>query len=1203
MPLRLKQLDLHGYKTFATKTDFVFAEGISAIVGPNGSGKSNIVDSIRWVLGEQSFGLLRGKKTEDMIFAGSEQRPRAGMAQATLTFDNSDGWLPIEFSEVSIARRAYRDGENEYLLNGQRVRLRDISELLAKCGLAERNYTIIGQGLIDTALSLKAEERRALFEEAAGIGVYRNKREDALKKLDATQHNIERVLDILAELKPRLRSLERQAQRARDFNVIKADLHEVLKVWYGYHWHRSIEGMEQARVEAETLATDYAAMQTQQEGHNAQVTEVRARVTGARGQLNQWRTQLAQLRSESETITRDLAVADERVRSLTSQHATLLTELSPLEAQLAEEAEAARAATHDAERLHIEAAEARRQVEAAQTALAQGETERAHLRQNEATARAALNRLDGEGAAHTARHTQTLERRDRVATARAELLAALEQLHHAETSARALVLEANQKLNTAQQTRATAETRAAEQAEQVHHAENELAATVERATNARGHLERIQARHEILEQARAELAGFSAGAKTLLAKNFPTRGALAELLNVPPELETAISAALGNYLEALVVNDDGETLTALELLGVGNGRAAFLPLQRIAASEPLTSPEQPGVIGIAARLLSVDPILQDAVNLLLGRVLVVSDVVAAQTLLAAARHGEIIVTLRGEVFHAAGPVLAGTDAAPTTLQQARERRDLSAELDQARAALDRVNAEREAATRAVAEAKTALTQRQEELKARQVEERMAAVARDSAGLEAERVSHNVQFQTEQLTALDAETQRLTAEAQTITSQIEQLNAERQTAQTALETANAASSGFSLAAATDQLNQWQTAAAVTTRAAQDAQTRARELERARAATAKRLDERRARAAQLQAEAEAVTSSMAHKREQDALFQAQFAELHAQIAPAEGALTTLETDQTRIEADDSHSRTALSAAERRHAQAQLDLTRKNEELENLKRRIDEDFGLVEYDYGETASGPTPLPMYPIVEKLQHLDDLPEGLEEQLNRKRGQLRRMGLINPEAEKEYNDVKERHDFLTTQLADLETAQTQLREVIAEMDVLMERDFRKTFDAVANEFRDTFARLFGGGTAKLSLTDPDHLTTTGVDIQCKLPGKRPQTLSMLSGGERSLTACALVFALLRVAPTPFVVLDEVDAMLDEANVGRYRDMLHDLSGQTQFIVITHNRNTVQVADTVYGITMGADSASQVMGLKLDGVAIDKAPARPAPSPN
>ena len=313
----------------------------------------------------------------------------------------------------------------------------------------------------------------------------------------------------------------------------------------------------------------------------------------------------------------------------------------------------------------------------------------------------------------------------------------------------------------------------------------------------------------------------------------------------------------------------------------------------------------------------------------------------------------------------------------------------------------------------------------------------------------------------------------------------------------------------------------------------------------------------------------------------------------------AVDALETEQAQVEAGDAEARAALHAAERQNAATQIDLARKQEEMEGMRRRIEEDFGLVELDYGDAATGPTPLPLYSVVERLEVVENLPDGLEEQLNRKRGQLRRMGLINPDAEREYVEVKERHEFLTTQVADLESAQTQLREVIAEMDVLMERDFRKTFDAVANEFRDTFSQLFGGGTAKLLLTDPDHLSTTGVDIQARLPGRRPQGLSMLSGGERSLTACALVFALLRVSPTPFCVLDEVDAMLDEANVGRYRDMLLTLASTTQFIIVTHNRNTVQVADTVYGITMGADSASQVMGLKLEGERVKGAEHSPA----
>jgi len=548
----------------------------------------------------------------------------------------------------------------------------------------------------------------------------------------------------------------------------------------------------------------------------------------------------------------------------------------------------------------------------------------------------------------------------------------------------------------------------------------------------------------------------------------------------------------------------------------------------------------------------------------------------------------IIATLNGEVFHLSGPVFIGREAAPTMLQQARERRDLAAEIEAQTAACARLDSEREAAARRLDEARTALAQLQAALKNALDHERRTSVSRDSTALEAERVSHNTQFQREQVALIESEIAEVEAETQALKEELNRVYAERHAALENLESAKAARAAFAADDSAADLARWQTALAVASRAAQDAQTRAAELERARAAAETVVAERQAKADQLEAQARAVAEAMAEARSREQDLQSQSDALAGQRLPKEKELAALEAEQTRLETGDTQARAALHAAEKRNQQAQLDFTRKQEEIDNMRRRIEEDFGLVEFDYGETVSGPTPLPMYPLVEKLERRDSLPEDLEDQLVRKRAQWRRMGLINPEAEKEYQEVKERHDFLTTQVDDLHAAQAQLREVIAEMDVLMERDFRKTFDAVANEFRDTFARLFGGGSAKLVLTDPDHLTTTGVDIQARLPGRRPQSLAMLSGGERSLTACALIFALLRVSPTPFVVLDEVDAMLDEANVGRYREMLKELSERTQFIIVTHNRNTVQVADTVYGITMGADSASQVIGLRLDG---------------
>jgi chromosome segregation protein len=304
MPLRLKSLELQGYKTFATRTVFEFASGMTAIVGPNGSGKSNIVDALRWVLGEQSYTLLRGKKTEDMIFNGSDHRPRAGMASAHVLFDNTTGWLPVDFTEVGMTRRAYRDGHNEYLLNDQHVRLRDLNELLAASGLSERTYTFLGQGLVDASLALKAEDRRRLFEEAAGVGLYRVRREDALKRLENTARNLERVLDILSELEPRLRSLERQAKRAIEYTRAQADLKKILLEWYGYHWHRAQRELTDAR---EVVKAQDARVREAREAHAKTQSEhntFRERLSGLRSQLNAWHRQSAELHSQREEVSR-----------------------------------------------------------------------------------------------------------------------------------------------------------------------------------------------------------------------------------------------------------------------------------------------------------------------------------------------------------------------------------------------------------------------------------------------------------------------------------------------------------------------------------------------------------------------------------------------------------------------------------------------------------------------------------------------------------------------------------------------------------------------------------------------------------------------------------------------------------------------------------------------------------------------------------
>ena len=387
----------------------------------------------------------------------------------------------------------------------------------------------------------------------------------------------------------------------------------------------------------------------------------------------------------------------------------------------------------------------------------------------------------------------------------------------------------------------------------------------------------------------------------------------------------------------------------------------------------------------------------------------------------------------------------------------------------------------------------------------------------------------------------------------------------------------------------QVAHWNTQAAVAERALADGNNRQRERESALERADRTRSGLQARATELENTLHALEKERAERRQAERNVGEEIEALRVTIEPAEVELEKVEQEQGELQKVETSARQALSKAEHNHAQARITLARRQEALVALRNRIEDDFGLVAFEYSEDVSGPTPLPLQGMVEQLPLVNQLSPEIEETIKRQRAQLRRMGSVNPEAQSEYQEVKQRFAFMTEQIADLEKADADVRQVIAELDALMEREFRKTFDAVAVEFKEIFTRLFGGGSARLVLTDPDDLTDTGIDIEARLPGRRSQGLSLLSGGERSLTAVALVFSLLKVSPTPFCVLDEVDAMLDEANVGRFRDLLRELSENTQFVVVTHNRNTVQVADVIYGFTMGRDSASQVLSLKLDEV--------------
>jgi len=1194
MPLRLKSLELHGYKTFASRTVFEFAEGITAIVGPNGSGKSNIADALRWVLGEQSYGLLRAKKTEDMIFAGSESRTRAGMAAASILFDNSDDWLPVDFSEVSMGRRAYRDGRNDYVLNNQRVRLRDINELLAQSGLSERTYTILGQGLVDASLALKADERRKLFEEAAGVGLYRTRREETLRRLETTQRNLERVLDIMAELEPRLRTLGRQSKRAREYTRLQEDLHVLLREWYGYHWHKTQKELAESReIQRQQEARQRDARKDYQ-SIQEEYSTFRERLQGLRAQLSTWHRESSELHSQREAVSRELAVLDERQRSLTISRQSLSADRDRAVDEQTLSKDRLSAAESEVARVVAEFEDANERLKTAQAALESRQADRSGVEENLQAAQSLVTSLSSRRAETQARldelNTRRAAQSERNETTKTSIQEADDEVVRLEgehRSAESAFQKAEKALQNAENDLEIHKNEIAGLEDEKRQKTEELAARVADQS-------RMAAQLEVLEQAEQSLTGYADGARFLLdavrqSKLKGTSGALSASLDVPAELETAIAAALGEHVDAVLL-ENAQFDDALSLLESDEaGRAALLPLEGLSKAVKLKAPSDNDCLGVAAELVIAPPNLKAAVDVLLGQVLVARDRTAARRLITGQPRHVKVVTLRGEVFRGDGLVLAGKSSRGSILSRPRQRRELgdsltslSGRLKSLEASLQTLTLNLVTAQQASSAAEATLREARAKFESAQSAEREKAVELDSA-------KRQLEWGKKQLEVLQAEVSRAEADFTRLIETQEQIESNSIAAQEDIRILNQKISGMSLDEAQEQVSYWKTRAAVAEQSLEDVKSRRDErqialtrLEEQQGNFVERLEEIEMGLSQLERDREAL-----HVRE--GTLNTEISALRTKIDPAEKELATAEAQERELQEQDGSAQRSMTSADRLYNQVQVDVIRKQEALDSLRNRIQDDFGLVMFEYEEDVDGPVPLPLDGMVEKLPIVNEVSPELEEQMKRQRAQLRRMGPVNPEAQKEFDSESERYEFMKTQVEDLRKAESDLRQVISELDELTKQEFSKTFEAVDKEFRQVFVRLFGGGSARLGLTDPEDLVNTGIEIEARLPGRREQGLALLSGGERSLTAIALVFALLKVSPTPVCVMDEVDAMLDEANVGRFRDLLQELSKDTQFIIITHNRNTVQAADVIYGVTMGRDSASQIISLRLDQV--------------
>lgn len=1173
--MRLKRLYLQGYKTFANRTEFLFDEGITAIVGPNGSGKSNVADAIRWVLGEQSLRELRGRRSTDMIFSGSQQRARAGMAHVSLLLDNSNGELPIDYTEVEIARRIYRDGSSEYYLNGNKVRLKDVNALLATSGLAGRSYTMIGQGLVDQALSLKADERRALFEEAAGISHYKDRREQSLRHLHETQRNLERVHDVLEEIRPRLRSLKRQANRARDYEQVHTDLRALLRVWYGYRWQLSRTTLRQKREHATSAEISWRESRRVLETEQDRVEQLRLRLNQFQQQIHDREDERDTVREQVEQLHRRVAILRERQALSDTQLAELAVEIPDLERQQA-------AAQHDLAQAmtDLEAAQAVLQAERAdlaafdvsfkvqQSAVEKWRNTVAELERDRQLAQQKHDRLAGQ---LTQLGERLQERREEVADAATSLKMAerIEQL----TISLETLAQQNKALHTQLSEKQAQQQEKLRVLKQWRRDDTELRRQLERLGKE---MVRLETRRDMLDQMRQKLVKVRGDVRVI--------GRLAQLVTIPSDLTVAIEAALTARLGALIVSDESDLW---QLVEKNRGQALIAAAQeRLTVATSPTLPDHPAVIGWASDLVSAEKEVTVVVAAFLNHTLVVADAQAAFALAHEMPAGVTLVARDGFVVHSSGIVeMHSADNGATILQQEREwraavdavatRQNDVVSLQTAIDSKSKTIATEQAIVDALNRSTTALSLEEQEVgRQRTAQQRDLELAKQQAALlERQRASRDEDI--ERLTQRIAEIERESAE----------LIAANATIDAELEIARAELAALPIVAAEQQ----RTARRQSIEAAGTIVAGRRAVADSRRATLGQIESRlrRQQARQTELRQQSADIDLAGEEQQLHTLQSAMDMLETSIKPLRDQRSQLVRMVAELEADIAVRQRLAHKLETAYTEARVAFAQAESRLDGLKERIHADFGVVVLSHDEDETVQEPLPLGEVIERLPVVDELPDGLEESIQKRRAQLQRMGAINPDAPEEYDETFERVEFMEQQLADLKNTEEQLRGVIADLDELTSREFVATVERVNVVFGDLFRQLFGGGSAELVLTDPDDLTVTGVDVIARLPRRREQGLAVLSGGERSLTAAALVFSLLTVSPPPFCVMDEVDAALDEANITRFRDALRELSLRTQFIVITHNRGTVQAANTLYGISMGGDSTSQVISMRME----------------
>ncbi len=1187
--MHLRTLTLRGFKSFASTTTLHFEPGITCVVGPNGSGKSNVVDALAWVMGEQGVKSLRGGKMEDVIFAGTAGRPPLGRAEVVLTIDNTDGALPIDYSEVTISRTMFRSGGSEYAINGNSCRLLDIQELLSDSGIGREMHVVVGQGQLDAILSASPEERRGFIEEAAGVLKHRKRKEKALRKLDAMQANLTRLQDLTAELRRQLKPLGRQAEIARKASVIQADLRDAkLRIL--------ADDLVQLRAQLDEEVADETALRDRRTGVEADLATAKGReqdldlaLAAAAPRLAQAQETWYRLAGLRERFRGTASLASERARHLAAEAEDERRGREP--ADMEDEAAKVKAEeaglTELAERDRADLAEAIRRRTETEAALATEEKRVTGLMRARADRREGVARLAGKVSALESKIAAADAEIGRLTAAHLDAVARAQQTHQELESLKAGIeglTESEAGLDADHQATAAAladtERRVAELREQERHAASEEAA--------------LTARKDALEVG----LGHKDGAGTLLAaadRLDGVLGSVAALLTVRQGAQAAVAAALGAAADAIVVADLDAAVAALRLLKSDDGGRAHILVGALHDDEPGEDspaladgpdswPALPLGATYAVDLVEAPTVLRRPLTKVLHRVAVVDDLATARSLLG--EHPDLSAATRDGDFLGPHLGVGGSTSMPSLIEIQAAVDDAGERLVAANAQCADLKAELAKATATVQH----LSERAEEIAARRSESdsqqravaeqvaRLGASARAAAS-EAERIATVIAAaeaaREEDFAGLGELRERLAA-ASAATGQEEPSTDYRDRLVQAGTAARQAEMECRLAVRTAEERIRALAGRVEQLARAAAQERAA---RARAAARRERQAREARVAVAVAAGAHHVLSVLELSLRSA--NAEREEAEQARGRIEGALQVLRTKIRELGGEleqltDTVHRDEMARAEQRMRIEQLE-----------QRALDEhgiDVPSLIAEYGPEQ--PVPLSPEPPGEPTPPHPYHRAEQEKRLKAAERSLALLGKVNPLALEEFSALEERHKFLTEQLEDLKNTRRDLLTVIKEVDERVEQVFAAAYEDTAREFSEVFARLFPGGEGHLALTDPHDMLTTGIEVEARPPGKKIKRLSLLSGGERSLVAVALLIAIFKARPSPFYVLDEVEAALDDINLGRLLTILEELRESSQLIVITHQKRTMEIADALYGTSMRNDGVTTVIGQRL-----------------